>query len=276
MIIARNQENVSMGNKLRAKKGASKTNVPNKKIIEQFSLAKLLFAASVTVSAFVFYGSYTAVQTVLDVPVNQVDVEGSFQYLQQEEVHQVINNYVVNGFVSVDLKKLRAELLELPWVYKASVKRKLPNGLSVMLLEQKPVAFWNDEAMINEANELFSPSVMPKIEGLPHLHGKNHESVMALFDELKTQLPAGQQPVHILYVSETNVVNVEIDSGSRLIFNGADLLEKMTMWKKISSSDLGARLNEVEYVDLRYSNGAAVMWRKDSHMMNSEKKTGGI
>jgi cell division protein FtsQ len=275
MIIARNQENVSMSNRLRTKKGASKTNAPNKNFFEKITLAKVLFVASIIVSAFVFYGSYTAVQTVLDVPVNQVDVEGSFQYLKQEEVHQVINNYVVNGFVSVDLKKLRAELLELPWVYKASIKRKLPNGLLVTLLEQTPVAFWNEDAMINGVNELFFPSSMPQISGLPYLKGKNHHSVMVMFDELKAQLPVEQQPIKALSVSETNVINVVISSGAKLIFNGSDLLEKMAMWKKISSSGLGAQLNEVEYVDLRYSNGASVMWKKDSQM-NSEKKMGGV
>jgi cell division protein FtsQ len=275
MIIARNQENVSMSNRLRAKKGASKTNVPNKKFFEHITLARVLFFASIIVSAFVFYGSYTAVQTVLDVPVNQVDVEGSFQYLNQEEVNQVINSYVVNGFVSVDLKQLRAELLELPWVYKASIKRQLPNGLLVTLLEQKPVAYWNDNAMINDAHQLFFPSLMPEISGLPHLKGKNHQSVLVIFDELKKQLPGGQQPIQSLDVSETHLVNVVISSGARLVFNSSDLLEKMTMWKTISASGLGTQLNEVEYVDLRYSNGASVMWRKDSRM-NSEKKTGDV
>lgn len=274
MIIARNKENVSMA-KASVRTGASKTHAGNNNILKSLSLAKILLLASLIVSGFVFYGSYSAVQTVLDVPVSQVDVEGSFLYLAETDVYQVINNYVVNGFVSVDLKKLRAELLELPWVYRASVKRKLPNGLLVTLLEQKPVAFWNDNAIINDTSELFFPPLVPEIAGLPYLKGSNHKSVLELYGELKLQLPEQQQPIHTLTVSESNVVHVVISSQATLIFNASDVVEKMAMWKKIAASGLESQLAEVEYVDLRYSNGAAVMWKKDSHM-NSQKKTGGV
>lgn len=274
MIIARNQESVSMTNG-RAKKGASRAAPTNKKMFERVTLAKVLLLSSLTVSALVFYGSYTAVQTVLDVPVNQVDVEGGFQYLAEGDVHQVINNYVVNGFVSVDLKKLRAELLELPWVHKASVKRKLPSGLLVTLVEQKPVAFWNNDGMINDANELFFPSRLPEITGLPHLKGKNHKAVLVLFGELAREMPVAQQPLKTLAVSDSNVVHVVTNAGATLIFNGADLVEKMRMWKAISAGELGTRLNEVDYVDLRYSNGAAVKW-KGAVEIQGKKKTGGV
>lgn len=274
MNIARNQESVSMA-RLRARKGASRTATIDKNFLEKISLAKLLLLSSLIVAAVVFYGSYTAVQTVLDVPVSQVDVEGSFQYLRQEEVHQVINNYVVNGFVTVDLKKLRSELLELPWVKKAAIKRKLPNGLLVTMVEQKPLAYWNDDAMINDDGALFFPLVLPVIAELPRLRGKNHKVVMEVYGQLAMQLPVEQQPIRMVNVSESKVVHVLVSDEATLVFKAADLPAKIGMWKTISATELGRKLKEVEYVDLRYSNGAAVKW-KDALDTQSKTKTGGV
>jgi cell division protein FtsQ len=211
---------------------------------------------------------------VLNVPVSQVNVEGEFRYLSQEEVHHVINTYVVNGFITVDLKKLRAELLQLPWIYKASVKRQLPDGLLVTLVEQKPVAFWNNDGMINDSGEVFFPSKMIDIPGMPRLYGKNHQDVLAFYGDLQKQLPLEHQPVSSLNVSESNVVHATLKPGAVLVFNKADMLEKIKIWKSISASELGNRLNEVEYVDLRYSNGAAVKW-KAFDQVNSKNMASG-
>ena len=260
MAIARNKENVSM---LRphAKKGASRSGGADKKLLEIFSLTKFLLVVSLVFLVLVVYGSFSAVQTVLDVPVSQVDVEGKFRYLTEEDVNRVIGNYVNNDFVRVDLNKLRNEFLALPWVYQANIRRKLPNGLQVTLKEQKPVAYWNKDGLINEEGETFFPAHLPIIDGLPHLSGKNHASVLLLYRQLVEQLPAVQQPVRRVVVNDSNLARVEIASGAILIFDASDLLEKMQIWKTISSDDLGNRLSEVEYVDLRYSNGAAVKWR---------------
>ena len=257
-----------------ARKGASRKANTNKNFLENFSVAKFLLVASLVVLALVVYGSFSAVQTVLDVPVSQVDVEGEFHYLTEGDVNRVISAYVNNGFVTVDLGRLRDEFMALPWVYQASIRRKLPNGLQVSLVEQKPAAYWNDNGMINEAGETFFPSTLPVIEGLPRLTGKSHSAVLYLFRELEKALPASQQPVRSLTVSDSNVVQAELPTGARLVFKAADLQEKMTMWKTIASSDLGSRLGEVDYVDLRYSNGAAVMW-KNQEGVQPDKTAGG-
>ena len=247
-----------------ARKGASRNANTNKNYLEKFSLTRFLLAASLVVLALVMYGSFSAVQTVLDVPVSQVDVQGSFHYLSESDVNRVINAYVDNGFVSVDLENLRAEFLALPWVHQASIRRQLPNGLRVNLVEQVPIAYWNGKAMINDAGEVFSPASIPVIAGLPLLEGTNHQTVLSLFEALKQHLPARQQPVRRLKVSESHVVRAEIGSGTVLIFNAGDVVAKMEIWKTISAGELADRLDDVEYADLRYSNGAAVRFRQAS------------
>lgn len=253
--------------------GASRNANANKNILEKFSLAKFLLVSSLIVLALVIYGSLTAVQTVLEVPVSQVDVEGKFHYLTENDVNQVIGNYVDNGFVTVDLLRLKEEFLALPWVHSASIRRKLPNGLRVSLVEQRPVAYWNERGMLNDQGDEFYPVRLPVIPELPHLKGKNHSAVLFLFRAVSDRLPPDQQPVRSIAITDSNLATVEVAQGARLVFNAADVLEKLQMWETISGSDLGLRLAEVDYVDLRYSNGAAVKWKKNQ-AEHAEKKSG--
>lgn len=260
VAIERYKESVSIA-RLSSKKGASRTDVKKESIFVKISFAKIASVLVVIFVAGLIYGSLTTVKTVLNVPVDKVDVVGSFKYIKKNEINKIIEKYTVNGFVSVDLNSLRDELIELPWVYKASVERTMQNGLSIKILEQKPLAYWNDDGMINEQKTLFFPKELPVDETLPHLYGKFHRSVLQMYDFLCLELPLEQLPLHKVIVSDSNVIKIRLTTDTWLIMNASELSEKVKMWKYISASQLHDQLSNIEYVDLRYSNGAAVKWK---------------
>jgi cell division protein FtsQ len=45
---------------------------------------------------------------------------------------------------AVDASEVRARLLDLPWVADAEVRRTLPNGIAIRLIEKRPFALWHD------------------------------------------------------------------------------------------------------------------------------------
>jgi cell division protein FtsQ len=273
-MITRMQQTVSIS-RLPKKKGASRSAAHYADFLEIITPAKILLLVSLFVLFFVFYGVFVTVGSVMNVPVSQVNIEGEFRYITEAEINDAITQYVVNDFVSVDLKELRKELLALPWVYKASVKRQLPNGLLVTLIEQQPIAYWNKNGMLNEDHEIFFPSKLPKIDNLPKLEGKNHKAVFSLYEELNAQLPKIQLPINDIKVNDRNVAYIKNGLGAKLIFNAAEYAEKIKVWKTLSASSLGLRLSEVDYVDLRYSNGAAVKWLETVDVQ-SKQKIGGV
>ena len=129
--------------------------------------------------------------------------------------------------------------------------------------------------MLNEKHEIFFPSKLPKLDNLPKLEGKNHKAVFSLYKELNAQLPAAQLPINDIKVNDRNVAYIKNGLGTKLIFNAAEYAEKIKVWKTLSASSLGLRLSEVDYVDLRYSNGAAVKWLETADMQ-SKQKIGGV
>lgn len=266
-MFERYKESVSIA-RLSSKKGASRTVVDKKKILVAIPFAKIFFIVVMLVFIGVVYGSFTTVKTVLNVPVNKVDVSGDFKYIPQSNINAVIEKYAVNGFVSVDLSSLRNELMTLPWVYKASVERTMQNGLKVKILEQKPLAYWNDDGMINEQKSLFFPKNKMVDESLPHLYGKFHRSVLQVYDLLCLELPIEQLPLRKVIVSDSNVVKILLTTDTWLIVNAAELNEKIKLWKFISSAQLNGQLKDIEYIDMRYSNGAAVKWKSSYSKAN--------
>jgi len=260
MIVARNQESVSMG-KSAGRRGASFSVKEKKPFLRFFPIKKAFFLIVVLLLIVVVYASFSTVKTVLNVPVNSVDVVGDLVYLKESDINQVIDQYVVNGFVSVDLNSLRSDLLALPWVYKASIERSMDNGLVVRILEQKSLAYWNEDGMINEQRSLFFPVTRPAESSLPHLFGRFHKSVLGIYDYLCLELPVEQLPIKEIKVADSNIVKVRLLNDAWLIFNASEIKEKIKLWKRISAGEISTKMHEIEYVDLRYSNGASVKWK---------------
>ena len=272
--------NFSFKRKDSVKKGASDRKGASRVVSEksgfelEFNPATILMSIALFVFGIVFYGAFMAVETVLEVPVNQVEVKADLVYQNKEQITEVINGYVVDGFVRVNLQKLQKELIELPWIYHASIKRKLPHGLVVELTEQKPMAYWNDHALINSYGDIFYPEVRPQIAGFPVLTGKDDKRVLEIYTRLQNLLSDNQKPIVAVHVGDRNVVNVVTALDTELIFNGDKIDEQVLLWKHIADTSIKARLAEVKQADMRYSNGAAVQW-KEIVALNNETLRGG-
>lgn len=227
------------------------------------SVPRLLVFAAVCVGVIALYGSLMAVKTVLNIPVEQVEIQGELEFQTHKQIADIINHYVVNGFVSVDLQQLQKELVALPWIHEVAIKRKMEQGLLIQLQEQKPVAYWNHDSLINQYGEVFTPESVPVIAGLPVFSGKDHAKVLGVYQRVLATLPEAHLPLRAVEVDARNVVQVSLSTQTELVMNYLQLAEQLERWRVIADAGLSRKLNEVKRVDLRYSNGAAVSWKNN-------------
>lgn len=248
--------------KIHRKRKTAKASLPRLRLTAwRLSLSQLLLACFFSVLLAVAYGSFYVIDAVLEVPVEQVTVHGEFTYLQQDLVSSVIAQYVDDGFIQVSLKRLYQELSALPWVYSVLIKRELPNGLSVDIEEQQAAAYWNDGEFINQYGEVFRPNGVPIIQGIPSFSGKRHEQVLAIYQQLKLQLPEDFRPIRALALDQRQVVRVKTYAGIELVMKLDDMKAQVDKWLLIANTLEAERLDKVRKVDLRYSNGAAIEWQ---------------
>ncbi|NRB41439.1 MAG: FtsQ-type POTRA domain-containing protein [Pseudomonadales bacterium] len=210
------------------------------------------------------YASFIAVETVMDVAVENVKINGQLRYQSEDEVGEIIHQFTSAGFVNVNLSDLHTQLKALPWVYKVLIKRQLPDDLIVTLTEEQVAAVWNDESFINIYGEIFTPKEPVEIPGLVRFSGLDHKELLALYKRIKILLPEKQLPITALVMDERKVVKVGLHAGSELIINADDVDAQLMRWNKIVDGAMShQQLNDIKQADLRYNNGAAVAWKTD-------------
>lgn len=121
--------------------------------------------------------------------VTQVDVLGTLDYSDREQLRERVAPHLVDGFYRLDIAAIRSDLMAMPWVSDAQVRRVWPAGLTIMVQEHVPVARWNDDALLAADLTLFHPpqlrrddpryaqwqahlSDLPRLNGADGRHGE--------------------------------------------------------------------------------------------------------
>lgn len=69
-----------------------------------------------------------------------------------------------NAMLTADLPGIRERLLQLPWVADASVGRRLPDTLSISIVERKPVALWQHRGQFRAIDITGQPLTSERLE----------------------------------------------------------------------------------------------------------------
>jgi len=210
----------------------------------------------------------------LDQPITRVQVDGKLRHLDQAAIAQWVQGQITDGVLRTNLRSLQAQLQQQPWVAKVAVRRQWPGVLNVSLQERVAVARWNEKDLMTADGEVFKPRQLPVFEQLPHLWGVDVSAgeVLQQFRWLQAQFQ--DMNLHIVAVSKEQrgawqvELVTEITENSegeavtlQIAFGKQDMKDRLARFKTLYDGVLQARINEIERVDLRYTNGIAVQWK---------------
>lgn len=216
------------------------------------------------VSAFLWL-----IVTALDQPIDRVLVQGRFQRVSPMEIEQAVRDRVQeSGLVTADLAALRRALEALPWVDTASVGRAWPRGLEVRIVEQVAAARWGVNGLLNSRGELFlseSRFVPPE---LPRLAGpKGSESMVAQrYLAIQGRLVEGGVRIAALRLDARGAWEIDLDNGVRIRLGRRQVDERFERFVAAALRIVVQRSAEINYVDMRYTNGFAVGWRDSTRV----------
>ncbi len=197
-------------------------------------------------------------------PLNVVEVKGDFRYLGKQQLQAAIAPYANGGFFTVDVAAIRAAAEELPWVHKASVKRVWPETLRLQIEEQQPVARWGEQGFLNKRGEPFIPQQANVSLVLPSLAGPDgHElKVLENFRRVsKTLAPLGVK-VTRMELDNRRAWHLQLDDEVLLELGRADGWQRLQRFVRAWPEVFAGRLDALQRVDLRYSNGFSVYWNQ--------------
>ncbi|MBU2710231.1 cell division protein FtsQ/DivIB [Zooshikella harenae] len=264
MLDVYGYSDVNVRGKRKKTRGASR-NTSNKKGSRAFVFYLKIVGKLLALCGIIFIGGYTwpYIEKKVNQPIARVKVQGKFAALKEQHVQKTIEPFLEQRFFSLKIKKLQLTLEKLPWVETVVIRRLWPDQLAVHIIEQIPVARWNQRSLLNANGESFTPEDVNGFEGLPHLVGPKGTQLemMKQYHSISQQLRPLKLSIVSLQQSERGSWTLKVN-GLKILLGRDDLLEKMQRFALIYKAELQTQKQRIKSVDVRYSNGVAVAWRE--------------
>ena len=192
-------------------------------------------------------------------PIRWLELDGSFERVNAEQVRSMLAPTVDTGFFAVDLVAVRSAAGRVPWVADVQVRKVWPDTIKVRILEHRPIAHWRDDQMISASGHAFRING-PRIQGLPELQGPQQrvDAVVAMWQKMNEQLvPLGKDIIR-LELHQRGAWVANLNNGVTLYLGREAVLARLQRFI-VSWPDLVRRNGERPVIiDLRYTNGFAV------------------
>jgi cell division protein FtsQ len=226
-------------------------------------LRRLRAALVLPVVAAGLYGVFKGAQLVLDQPVRNLVVEGTFQRVTPIQVEAAVATGLNTGFLTVDLGELRERVQALDWIDRANVGRQWPDTLIVRVTEHQAAARWGESGLLNVRGELFTEQSQHVFPELPSLAGPpgSERDVARRYLAVRGRLAEADLSLQSLELDERGAWRLVLDGGQEIRLGRRDIDERLYRFFDVVAPALAEALPRVEYVDLRYTNGFAVGWR---------------
>lgn len=201
-----------------------------------------------------------AVEALRAVPVERILVTGKLENLRREAVREALAGELGDGLLVLDLAVLRERLEQLPWVYRAEVRRRFPGTLEVRVVEQVPIARWGDEAFLNHEARVIEVVDATRWTKLPEIRGPegSEARLMRYYRQLRLDLaPLAMQPV-ALREDDFGQLSVMLDNGALVELGDHAFRGRVQRLVKLWRRELAQARAPIRRIDLRYESGAAV------------------
>ncbi|MBB3191602.1 cell division protein FtsQ/DivIB [Halomonas cerina] len=214
----------------------------------------------------------------LDRPIERVSIRGQLEHVSADYLRARLAPLLQGRtWLSVDLETLRDRARDIGWLNEVRVRREWPNALTFQLVEEVPVARWNDDRLLNPRGEPFDFAPLSPPGDLPDLAGPagSGAEVLAYHDALSRQLmPLGLTPEQ-LRLEPRGAWRLQLNSGIWVMLGRNDREVRLGRFAAAWQRELGSLASHIRYIDLRYPNGVAVAWHGEREPAGEDNGEGG-
>lgn len=215
--------------------------------------------------------SYAAVLAVVRLPLfplNQVVVVSPLDQVTRTQVEYAVQHSLAGNFFTVNLDGMRASFEKLPWVRKASVRRRWPDGIEVEIEEHVAIARWQNNAgemrLVNKQGEVFAAALAGGQNALPLFGGPEGSApqVLARYQEFSELLvPLGRTPRAVM-LSPRQAWQLRLDDGLTLELgrdqSNYSIHDRLQRFAGTYGALKTRVATTVAAIDMRYPNGFAL------------------
>lgn len=245
--------------------------VPNKQSQQNFSSRSFFKLSFLLLLVSIFIWGWIKLTNPETFPIEHVQIKGEYPRVNREALRQTILPFVDNGLIKLDKTGLQDRLLQLPWVATAIVKRVWPNKILVTLTEQKPIARFGKNILLNAEGDVFNVNVDTIPEGLPLFVGPSDQKKLMIqaYQAIEQVLAQLNRKITILTLDTQQFWRLQLDNGIVLLIGKIDPLPRLQRFVAVYPQVIGTKAATIDYVDLRYSHGIAVHFKNQTSAITS-------
>ena len=199
-------------------------------------------------------------------PIRWLEINGSFQRVSAEQLRASLTPLVASSFFTLDLQALRDAADRNSWVSAIKVQKRWPDTVVVEVEEFVPFAHWNRGQLISSRGEAFSVPEADGLRGLPWLYGPEDrlDQVLKHWTEFNDELaPAGLE-IQQMTLDQRGSWSMVLNNGTSVHLGRDAAWERLQRLMSGWNALLQGQMAPPRDVDLRYTNGFAVLWPPES------------
>ena len=219
----------------------------------------LLLAPIVAITSGYFW-----IQNPGNLTIKSVEVTGDLSVLNKKQLQPIIESYAKTNLYLLDVDGLEKKIESNPWVHSASMTHVWPDKLTVRIYEQQPVAYWGDKAMLAENGEIIKAVLAEKSNDLPLLYSPENKGRNMATGFLKIRKMMKGFPVKLVEFKEDarGSWKIKLENGMTLKVGREHQEKRLKRFMVAYQESLKDVVEKISVVDLRYTNGLAVKWKK--------------
>lgn len=207
-------------------------------------------------------------------PLSDWQLSGVLQQTSEQEIWQALQPLMpLQSFMAQDLRVIRRQLEQLPWIAQAQVRKQWPNRLLLHCIEHQAVARWSNQQLLNQQSQRFTASLAPSTaQQLPQLSGPegSEQRVLETWHQLAPQFASQGFTVTAMRLDRRQAWKLTLNGSIHCQLGRQDLAIGVQRFlilyplfiQRPARASQSAALHRV--VDLRYEQGAAVRWAAPS------------
>jgi len=205
-------------------------------------------------------------------PFKEVKVYGEIDRINHAQVELIVSKHLKGNFFTLNLNKTRAAFEKLPWVQTVSVRRRWTDQLEISVVQHKALARWEDLGLVNMHGELFQAATDAKLPVFSGPEGSVAE-VTEHYMSFSKALEKNAIDIAKVKLSPRRAWEIETDKGMRIALGREHVESRLNKFSRAYQKTLSTLNVDIQYADLRYSNGFAV--RKPSKATKSLENSKG-
>ncbi len=203
--------------------------------------------------------------------VKSVDItpsEGSFRYLDKQEMFSRIVPYLSGSSFWIDMVRAKHEIQGMPWVREVEMRRDFPSAVQITVSEYKPVARWvRDDfqaGLVGEDGSVFQANYQGQ---LLELDGDIRElsNMLEQYRAFSSQLKPLRLKILRLQYTPRASWGMILDNGVELKLGTENVSGRLARFVEYWPRELAVNAENIEYVDMRYPKAFAVRFDSGTH-----------